>query len=95
MNSILIKISIIIPIIFVIITYVIYMINRKDNKITIVKTSKLSDKINPLKMSYIYNGCITSNEVCEMIPYLANKGYIKISCKKKLKVNSLNTKRTI
>ncbi len=77
------KLSIIGPIIFVMISYVLWLIFGKDRGIKIEKTSIVPKKENPLELALMYNGKCTTKDIVYMILELANKGYIKIIEKNK------------
>ena len=76
--TILMNISYIVPLIFVSISYLIWLMFGKDRKIKIEKTSKPIKKLNPAEISLIYNEEANKKDIIYMILDLANKGYINI-----------------
>lgn len=77
-SSLLIKISIVGPIIFVLISYILWLIFGKDRLIKIEKTSIPPRRQNPLELALMYNGNATTKDIVYMILELSSKGYIKI-----------------
>lgn len=74
----LVRISILLPIIFVIISYLLWLIFGKDRGIEVEKTSIPPRKENPVELALMYNGKVTNKDIIYMILNLANRGYIKI-----------------
>ena len=82
-ENLLLTISFVLPISFLFISYMLWIIFGKDQKIVPKKTSVLPKKLNPLEVSLVYYGKVNKLDFIHMIPYLASKGYIKITEKKK------------
>lgn len=71
-------ISIVIPIIFSIISVILWFIYGKDLNIQPEKVSKFSSKLNPLDISLINKGKVDYDDSFYLLMSLANRGYIKI-----------------
>ena len=70
----------IIPIIFLIISYLLWKKYGKEDDI-VVDTVEFypPEGLNSLEVGYFYNGIASQNDVVSLLIYLADKGYIKIS----------------
>lgn len=71
-------ISMIIPLVFALISYLIWHIYGKDVKIKYRKTSNYPKKYNPLELSILYKEQATKEDCFNLLIYLANKGYLTI-----------------
>ncbi len=77
-------ISIIIPILFVVITFLIWKKYGKDNKVVKIIQFLPPEEFNSLEVGFLYKGYANRKDVVSLIIYLANKGYIKIkNCEKR------------
>ncbi|MBQ7141055.1 MAG: DUF2207 domain-containing protein [Bacilli bacterium] len=72
-------IAIVVPILFVLISYLIWLIYGKDNKVIETVEFYPPEGFNSLEVGFMYKGQATNEDVISLLIYLANKGYIKIS----------------
>lgn len=72
-------ISCIIPIIFLIISILIWYKFGRDNKVVETVEFYPPEGFNSLEVGFLYNGRAENKDVISLLIYLANKGYIKIS----------------
>lgn len=77
-EKLIIVISIVLPIIFVIIGYIILKKYGKDEKIQEKKEYYPIKDFNSLELSFLYKGKAELPEIASLLIHLANKGYIKI-----------------
>lgn len=76
--SVLSVMSFILPILFIIISVVIWFKLNKKQAVKKIIHLYYDENINSLEMGYLYNGKIKDNDISTLIFYLANKGYINI-----------------
>lgn len=69
----------IVPLIYLIISIMIWYFSGKDNKIVETVEFYPPENLNSLEIAYLYKGYITDEDVISLLIYLACKGYIKIS----------------
>lgn len=72
-------ISIILPILFVIIGYLIWKKFGKDDQVIETVEFYPPEGFNSLEVGFLYKGKADNKDVTSLLIYLANKGYIKIS----------------
>jgi len=72
-------VSIFLPILFVIITLLLWRIYGKDNKVIEPISFYPPEEINSAELALLYNGKVYKDDVISLLPFLANRGYIKIS----------------
>lgn len=70
---------IIIPILFTIISIILWYKYGRDEEVIETIEFYPPDGLNSLEIGYNYKGCVKSKDVTSLLIYLANKGYIKIS----------------
>ena len=73
----------IIPIIFVIISYFLWVKYGNDDEIIETVEFYAPEGLNSLDVAYIYKSFVNSNDVVSLLVYLANKGYLRIDEGKK------------
>lgn len=66
------------PILFAIITIMLWYKKGKDAKVVEVIEFNPPDDLNSLDLAYCYKGKVNENDVISLMVYLANKGYLKI-----------------
>ena len=71
-------ISIILSIIFVIISWYFWQKYGKDNQVVETVEFYPPDNLNSLEIAYLYKGKASSKDVVSLLIYLANQGYIRI-----------------
>ena len=71
------KLTVILSLVFVIISYILWFAFGKDKVIKIKYNNDIPD-LNPIDMGLLYHGTVTKKDVYNLILYLANKGYLKI-----------------
>lgn len=78
-TSFLYKFIYLIPLVFLGLSFFLWRIFGKDDKV--IETVEFYPPVgfNSLEVGYMYNGQATSEDVTSLLIYLANKGYIKIS----------------
>lgn len=72
-------ISIILPILFVLIAYLIWKKYGKDEQVVETVEFYPPQGFNSLEVGFLYKGKAENQDVTSLLVYLANKGYIKIS----------------
>ena len=80
------KVSIIsftIPLLFMIIAIIVYIVNKKNNEKVVFKNIYFNEKINSLELGYLFNGKVKDNDIASLLFCLTNKGYIEIVKNKK------------
>ncbi len=77
--------SMVAPITFVIITFIMWLKYGKDDKAVDVVEFYPPNGLNSLETAFMYKGKVNTNDVVSLLIYLANKGYIKIIENKKNK----------
>lgn len=75
--------SIIVPIIFMFISFILWFIYQRGNKKITYNSIYFNEKINSLEVGYLYNGLVKDNDIASLLFQLANKGYIEIVKNKK------------
>ena len=72
-------ISLILPILFVVIAYMLWRIYGKDEQVIETVEFYPPEGFNSLEVGLLYKGKAENQDVTSLLVYLANKGYIKIS----------------
>lgn len=72
-------IQIVLPILFVLISFVLWLIYGKDNKVIETIEFYPPEDYNSLEIGYFYKGKADKKDIVSLLIYLANKGYIKIT----------------
>lgn len=67
-----------IPIIFTIISFVLWCKYGKDKRVVSTVEFYPPDDLNSLELAYAYKGGIDNKDITSLLIYLANKGYVKI-----------------
>lgn len=75
--------SIIIPITFMFISFILWFIYQRGNKKVTYNNIYFNEKINSLEVGYLYNGFVKDNDIASLLFQLSNKGYIEIVKNKK------------
>ena len=73
------ELSIILPLVFLLIGYLIWKTFGKDNLTVEVNEFYPPSGINSLEAAFLYKGKVNDKDVASLIFYLATKGYIKIT----------------
>ena len=68
----------VVPIIFVIISFILWIKFGKDDPVIETVEFYPPEGINSLEASYLYKGKVEAKDVTSLLIYLANKGYLKI-----------------
>jgi uncharacterized membrane protein len=71
-------ISLLLPIIFAVISLLLWSKYGKDNKVIETVEFYPPEDYNSAEIGYLYKGISTSEDVVSLLVYLANKGYLKI-----------------
>ncbi|MDO4369331.1 MAG: DUF2207 domain-containing protein [bacterium] len=88
-------ISIILPILFVLIAYLLWKKYGKDEQVVETVEFYQPQGFNSLEVGFLYKGKADNKDVTSLLIYLANQGYIKISeCEEKSLFSSHNFKLT-
>ena len=89
-------ITIVILILFVIITILMVLIDKYKNKVVDTVEFYPPKGLNSLEVGYIYKGKAINRDVTSLLIYLANKGYLKIKkVKNELNDNDLNSYKIV
>ena len=75
--------SIILPIIFVILSFLIWVIFGRDKKVIETVEFYPPEGYNSARVGFLYNGKASNEDVVSLLIYLANKGYIEIEDEKR------------
>lgn len=70
--------SMTIPLIFTLISYLLWYFYGKDLKVKVVKTALLPKNLNPLDTALLCHEKVTIEDIPALLIYLSNKGYITI-----------------
>lgn len=77
-NDLLMVLSIAIPIIFFIISFILWWIFGKDEKVVAPVEFYPPEGFNSAELGFVYKGNADSNDIVSLLIYLANKGLLKI-----------------
>jgi uncharacterized membrane protein YgcG len=69
----------VIPIIFVIISFILWLIFGKNRQVVDTVEFYPPAGFNSLEVAYLYKGSVNNSDIMSLLVYLANKGYIKIT----------------
>ena len=75
-------ISLVLPILFVVIAYLLWRIYGKDEQVIETVEFYPPEGFNSLEVGFLYKGKAENQDVTSLLVYLANKGYLEISNKK-------------
>lgn len=75
--------SLLIPILFLIISIIIWVVYKNSKKKVVHNSIYFNEKLNSLEIGYLYNGKVKDNDIASLLFCLANKGYIDIEVNKK------------
>lgn len=85
-SSFFLALSLLLSLLFLALTITLYYLFGVDKPLTVLKRIEAPSEINPLELSYIINGSINqNNDLCAMLFYWAEKGYITIKEEQKEK----------
>ncbi len=71
-------ITITISLFFALVTFILWRVYGKDEKVVPILTFYPPNEHNSLEIAFLYNGSVTGTDVMSLLIYLADKGYVKI-----------------